>query len=221
MRRTKRTRDAQDAVPKLFAQRRTVGVQPEAGRCGRVPVRQGRAAQVAVGCHGQAVQLHGRLRAGQGRAPAAAVPAAVAPAQADRVAQAGRGGVGGGIQSVRRDDDGCRLAGQQAAAPRAQAAVVAVQQQGCTTIVTPTRRGWRRQPRPRRDAIPIGRQLAIVAAHHGHVPDQRLRRPGQLAVSARSATPLVLHVRAAVQLLQELFTGDQPYSFYHNNNNIY
>jgi len=133
----KRTRDAQDAVPELSAQRRTGGVEPEAGGRGRLPVRQGRAAQVAVGSHGQAVQLHGQLCPGQDRAPAAAVPAAVAPAQADRVAQAGRGGVGGGVRSVRRD--GCRLTGQQAAAPHAPSTVVAVQQQNRAIVFAPTR----------------------------------------------------------------------------------
>lgn len=42
------------------------------------------------------------------------------------------------------------------------------------------------------------------------MPDQRLRQPGQLAVGAEPATPLVLfHARAAVQFLQELFAGER------------
>lgn len=143
-RRAKGTRDAQDAVPELSAQRRTGGVQPETVGRLRVPVRQGRAAQVAVGGHGQAVQLHGRLCAGQVRAPATAVPAAVAPAQADRVAQTRGRRVGRGVRTVRRD--GRRLGrGQQTAAPRAPAALASVQQQNRTTVVAPTRRRRRRR----------------------------------------------------------------------------
>jgi len=143
-RRAKGTRHAQDAVPELSAQRRTGGVQPEAVGRVRVPVRQGRAAQVAVGGHGQAVQLHGRLCAGQVRAPAAAAPAAVAPAQADRVAQTRGRRVGRGVRPVRRD--GRRFGrGQQTAAPRSPAALVAVQQQNRTTVVAPTRRRRRRR----------------------------------------------------------------------------